>query len=388
MEESGHYYTVYYTSLAAGFDEKLAYRHAVLAQMPDEVAWFDAAHIHILYCKTPASRALSSSQSSASGGGQSIWERSRNFVSGQIDRVTKPVRETLNDRETNLGGANQSIPNDWRHAVEYNLHALAPNNASKLVRSSDFQRRKTTEQLDAEHPASLKFGMLLHRLGDSYSHSRIENSKEMYTVSTRETRWDCVPVKGLKDDNLGHGTHLTFPDNPLLRQGIFFLYLFNLYEVMQRKVRQYPNLRRNPATTLSFEGLKARYQKMFGDILFSPSNYFKDPSLKEQLMEAIRRDCQSTLGVQMESYRPERFQTQTLQQFLDQHRELNDLNIGEDRLKQTLESMRPELSHADQMTEFIQSMTPDQYKAWQQAEAAKAGINLNNLNINNLWPGR
>ncbi|MDF2383827.1 hypothetical protein JMG10_20265 [Nostoc ellipsosporum NOK] len=388
MEESGHYYTVYYTSLAAGFNEKLAYRHAVLAQMPDEVAWFDAAHIHILYCKTPASRALSSSQSSSSSAGQSIWDRSRNFLSQQTDKVMRPVRDFFSDKETNLGGGSETIPNDWRHSVEYNLHALAPNDAGKLVRSSDFQRRKTTEQLDAEHPASLKFGMLLHRLGDSYSHSRIENSSEMYTVSTRDSRWDCVPVKGLKDDNLGHGTHLTFPDNPLLRQGIFFLYLFNLYEVMQRKLRQYPALRRNPATAMSFEGLKARYQNLFSEILYSPSNYMKSPSLKEQLMEAIRRDCQSTLGVRMESYRPERYQTQTLQQFLDQHRELDDLHIGEDRLKQTLESMRPELTYEEQMSNFFQSMTPEQLKAWQQEQAAKAGINLNNINMNNLWPGR
>lgn len=388
MEESGHYYTVYYTSLAAGFNERLAYRHAVLAQMPDEVAWFDAAHIHILYCKTPASRALSTSGSSSASGGESIWERSRNFVSRQTDKVMGPVRDLFNDKETDLGGGSEAIPNDWRHTVEYNLHALAPNDSGKVTRSSAFQRKNTTAQLDAEDPASLKFGMLLHRLGDSYSHSRIENSSEMYTVSRRDTRWDCVPVKGLKDDNLGHGTHLTFPDNPLLRQGIFFHYLFNLYDVMQRKLRQYPAYRRNPARAMSYDTLKGRYESLFSEILYSPSNYLKDATLKEQLMEAIRRDCQATLGVRMEGYRPERYQAQSLQEFLGQHRELDDLGIGEDKLKQTLESMRPELSHADQMSEWIQSMTPEQFKAWQQEQAAKAGINLNNINMNNLWPGR
>ena len=48
MEEAGHYYTVYYTSLAVGFREDVAYTQAVLAQMPDEISWLDAASLHKL----------------------------------------------------------------------------------------------------------------------------------------------------------------------------------------------------------------------------------------------------------------------------------------------------------------------------------------------------
>ena len=34
MEESGHYYTVYITSLAVGFSEPLAYQHATITHRP------------------------------------------------------------------------------------------------------------------------------------------------------------------------------------------------------------------------------------------------------------------------------------------------------------------------------------------------------------------
>src|SRR5437867_4129532 len=44
MREPGHYYTAYFVSLAVGFDPPTALRHAVFAQMPDEVNALDATY--------------------------------------------------------------------------------------------------------------------------------------------------------------------------------------------------------------------------------------------------------------------------------------------------------------------------------------------------------
>src|SRR5260221_11333523 len=80
MEESGHYYTVYFTSLSVGFAEDVAYQQAVMAQMPDEVGWLDAANLH--------------------------------------------TDECLGFKEFDLNSNKLKVPNEWRYLVEYALHSL------------------------------------------------------------------------------------------------------------------------------------------------------------------------------------------------------------------------------------------------------------------------
>ena len=189
MEEGGHYYTVYYASLAAGFNNDTARKQAVLAQMPDEVGWLDASNMHKKQC--------------------------------------------IGSNETDLRGTNRSVPSQWRYEVENGLHSLPEVTDTAETRSSSFQRSYTTGLLLRESPVSLKFGLLLHRLGDSYAHSIMHNESYMYTV----TRTDkCFSDPNLS--NFGHLRHMHDPDYAFLRTDLFYSYLGNLYAILLKKVNE------------------------------------------------------------------------------------------------------------------------------------------------------
>ena len=49
MEASGHYYTVYFVSLAVGFDDDVAREFAFYAQLPDQLDKLDAADLEKKY---------------------------------------------------------------------------------------------------------------------------------------------------------------------------------------------------------------------------------------------------------------------------------------------------------------------------------------------------
>jgi hypothetical protein len=315
MEEGGHYYTVYYTSLAVGFNEKIAYRHALLSQMPDEVGWLDAANLHIDQCTFQSER--------------------------------------------NLNGVTQGIPPNWRYAVEYGLHSLPGKSLNANTRSSAYQRQQTTLALAKEDAASLQFGLLLHRLGDTYAHSKIGNPATMYTVSGTD-EWACVanPLT-----SIGHGHRNHDPDYPFLRPLLFFSYVENLYTVLYNKLQEASskNYRRGvPARPYhqvenDFKHVFTQLEKAVQDAYRLANDSIPAAGRmngaraaqidKEQkakwLIDYIRAATYGNLKVHMNPYKPEEQEGLTLAQFLAQHPELSELNINRNSIEQAVSNAIP-----------------------------------------------
>lgn len=152
--ESGHFYTVYYVSLAAGFSEEIAFKNAYFAQLPDEVRELDAM-------------------------------------------------ETAG-KELGLGS---SID---RRNIHHGLHALTGGSSKK-------EREFTKAALHDYQPGSLEFGLLLHRLGDTFAHSTVEDESKLY------------------DDPEGHARAGTGPDNPANRPELYRAYVKDLLSVLTEK---------------------------------------------------------------------------------------------------------------------------------------------------------
>jgi hypothetical protein len=314
MEEGGHYYTVYYTSLAVGFNEDIAYRHAVLSQMPDEVGWMDAANLHIAQCTFQSKR--------------------------------------------NLDGVTQGIPPNWRYLVEYGLHSLPGKSLNANTRSSAYQRQQTTLALAKEDAASLQFGLLLHRLGDTYAHSKIGNPSTMYTVSGADEFCVSNPLT-----SIGHGHRNHDPDYAFLRPPLFFSYVENLYTVLHNKLQEASskNYRRGvPARPyhqvendfrLVFTRLERRVlevSRLINDSIPAAGRMYgaAAPQIdKEQkarwLIEYIRLATDGNLKITMKPYQPEKHEGLTLSQFLGQHPELNELNINRNSIEQAVSNAIP-----------------------------------------------
>jgi hypothetical protein len=291
MEESGHYYTVYFTSLAVGFAEDVAYQHALLAQMPDEVGWLDAANMH--------------------------------------------TNECLNMSEYDLNGSKTAIPNNWRYLIEFAIHSLPDKRTGNT--SSASQRSVTGKLLLKESPVSLTFGLLLHRLGDTYAHSMIGNEMRMYTVAAEAA--ECTTL-----DSLGHFRDSHNPDYPFLRQNLFYTYLNDLYSILSKKVN-------NPDSKLFRRQSSAMpsgdVEKIFRYILDDPHGIVRC-SMKAGLsteatqmffIKQIREASRKYLGITMKSYAPERIEKQTLSQFLSEHTELRKIGINRQKIVEAVNSI-------------------------------------------------
>ncbi|MTI86959.1 MAG: insecticidal toxin complex protein [Balneolaceae bacterium] len=109
--EAGHFYTIYFVSLAAGFDADTAFKNAFYAQLPDEI--------------------------------------------GELDAVTAQARAAFK----------QSISDEERDEVQTFLHSLTGTQATK-------ERTRTKKALSSFEPGSIGFGFLMHRFGDTYAHSK------------------------------------------------------------------------------------------------------------------------------------------------------------------------------------------------------------------------
>ena len=315
MEAGGHYYTVYYTSLAVGYKQEIAYRHAVLAQMPDQVGWLDAAHMQVQEAK-------------------------------------------IGGRETDLGGISRVVTTHERAKIQAGLHSLVPNHLTK-EKASAFQRRFTVERLMEQSPTSLKFGLLLHRLGDSFAHSRIDDHSKMYGISSNSLfTWTNF------GESAGHLFDMHDPDYPFLRtKDIFFPYLQQLYNVLFNKLNEKNNLqyKRPGYTPVSFGQLKSVFEHVFSNLVtrqkqFGQTHYssYSKRGVTVKLPKTADNDeitrwfileMRSALGrikdVKIETYAPEQRQLQSLRQFLNDHRELSDLDIQAVDLNDAITDMIP-----------------------------------------------
>ncbi len=316
MEEGGHYYTVYYTSLAVGFKEEIAYRHAVLAQMPDEVGRMDAANMQ--------------------------------------------VKEATGFPETDFNNRNRYVPIKERYGIQYGLHSLPGNQLSKQQQSSAYQRAYTTTKLMEENAGSLKFGLLLHRLGDSYAHSRKGNEAVMYAVT---------PKSSANPGNMGYGRndygHLSEghdPDFAFLRTKLFYSYLLNLYTVLSDKLNERNSVtyKRENFTPRPYHSVKADFAAIFASLASrekkfnadmdeliskipeaSQTYYASNDLISRWMIEEIRLSADRILNTPMRKYTPEKEDAMPLNQFLSKHPELDNLKINNDKLVDAIEGMVP-----------------------------------------------
>jgi hypothetical protein len=330
MDEGGHYYTVYYTSLAVGFDENIAYRHAVLSQMADEIPAMDAAEVQMAQC-------------------------------------------LLNHKMPNLYGQNTTVNPDWRITVQKS-HALSGKSYSEQSRSSAFQRSFTTQSLLKLSPLSLEFGLLLHRLGDTYAHSKIDNPHTMYTISTYRGCADSINLKS----NHGHLHHGHSPDYAFLRKDIFFAYLENLYNILHQKIQEPStvNYRRKNVTARSLAQVKFAFEDIFKELskkieaeekrLLVMAMYtqsaesaiaapmqVQDAQKALWFIQTIRDSATRTLQSPFKPYKPEDPSNFSLTTFLQAHPHLNELEITPQKIEDIFKRSSPPDGNEKNDEEFI-----------------------------------
>lgn len=317
MEESGHYYTVYYTSLAVGFSEYVAYRHAVLSQMSDEVTAMDASELQQAQC--------------------------------------------LGWKVIDLDNVKRNVNYRTRFLMQNGQHSLVNKDSSEEVRSSKFQQNITGQMLAKEDAMSLKFGLLLHRLGDTFAHSKMGSERTMYTVNNSDS---CSINVWL--DNFGHMIHGHRPDYPFLRKPVFRSYLISLYQALfnkflepsslnYRRENYKPGVKTRQVSLVSndfnvmFTKLENRVQEYYNKVMQNEGgrrysraySNVSDETKAEWFIKEIRSAAKNVLDVDMEPYTPEKDHGMSLKEFLDKHKHLKDLNINRDSITKTIKEMMP-----------------------------------------------
>jgi RHS repeat-associated protein len=135
-EQAGHYYTVYFASLAVGFSPVVAARNAFWAQLPD-----------------------------------------------QLDRLDAFAQEVQS--WSPFADSNQQ---NWRDHVQRDIHALTGGESRP-------ERLATTERITQGTPGTAGYGDLLHRLGDSYAHSLIDHETRLYSTGLGHAKDGHSPDK-------------------------------------------------------------------------------------------------------------------------------------------------------------------------------------------------
>ncbi len=206
MEASGHYYTVYFVSLAVGFDDDVAREFAFYAQLPDQLDKLDAADLEKKYFTKVALE-------------------SHNTRLDKGDRVTP---EEIKYKKKKLEELNTE--NYWRVLIERTLHALTGKNAK-------VEQNKTVEVLRktySENFSYAKFGFLLHRLGDTFAHTRLNDKIDHYHFEPVDSEISKLLYKanfGTFSEH-GHAHDGTHPDHPWQREKLFMNYLDTLYGIL------------------------------------------------------------------------------------------------------------------------------------------------------------
>lgn len=316
MEESGHYYTVYFVALAVGFSGKAAKGFAFCAQMPDEVASLDAKELEIRQGGLTARQTM-------------------------VDTLRKlNIPETLLAKagvNTNLS-TQVATENDWRMLVEQVLHSLTGGDVRK-------QREITRSAMENVSPKDgIKFGFLLHRLGDTFAHSHIDDETMLYRTD-----------KQMLSQDRGHALHGSAPDHPWQRQHIFMAYVRELYDVLTKALK-HPDAKvmRQEGQSLSSGEVEKVFRKAIANIQvcsnkdtlgragFRVSAFKKDLSMglgrpvtlgvslakcatpedkaQAEFAGVIRSEIQKLFKIEADPYQPERNGVMTLAAFLNKYK--------------------------------------------------------------------
>lgn len=153
--EPGHYYTVYFLSLAAGFDPETAFKNAVYAQMADEVKDLDAKELEIANVVTDPDLSP-------------FWSTSK------LKAAHKAINKQMQEVQTTI------------HALTGGFSAVERLVSEKMVRETE--------------PGSFEFGLALHRFGDSYAHSIVGDEEHMYETGWGHFQGSVMPGKQDPDE--------------------------------------------------------------------------------------------------------------------------------------------------------------------------------------------
>ena len=284
MEEGGHYYTVYTVSLAVGFADYVARRHAFFCQMPDEIDQLDAANLEFTFLRR-----------------YGIGQPAVAPIAGA--EIERPIMQT---------------ENQWRILIEHTLHALTGRNAQA-------ERRRTAELLRHTRVDDyLRFGLLLHRFGDTYAHAQMDNPRFLYYADP-----------SFSSDSRGHGhaRHEHAPDHPWERPRLMNEYVTALYNILLGLAQRPENtvFLRTPRQQRSL----AEVRDIFTYAIERTHQYQRDLegercwiqhpshlcSLNENsgpqlyFINSLRHDIFWRFGVIMAQYAPESSETMTWTQF-------------------------------------------------------------------------
>jgi hypothetical protein len=304
MEAGGHYYTVYYVSLAVGFKQEIAFRHALLSQMSDQISWLDAAHMQITEAK------------------------------GSVRNVPFLRYFAGSGREVDLDNNYTEIEAVARAATQYAQHGLTPNHLPDSQKQSAFQQKFTVDRLREEDPTSLKFGLLLHRLGDTFAHSSMRNPSVMYEIETTSFIGNVTEIFS----SAGHAHDGHAPDFPHLRQATFLKYVEELFFVLFLKITnpQWRIHKRPNATTATFAQVKAVFETVFRNLATRQRQFGEvnnrlvcnrascrqvpqkanNNEVARWFIAEMRQALHKISGVSIEAYAPENKKSKSLREFL------------------------------------------------------------------------
>ncbi|MDN3689781.1 SpvB/TcaC N-terminal domain-containing protein [Cyclobacterium jeungdonense] len=296
--EAGHFYTVYYVSLAAGFDHDTAFRNAFYAQLPDEVEELDAVSVQRDLVEASVNP-LIQADSLLERASSMLWDAQRAFIyessGGQYDvgPSSPGEREMEFARLTNR-----------RDNIQRGLHVLTGE-------SSAAERRFRSSEVGRLTPGTLEFGLNLHAFGDSYAHSQIDHPGTLY-----ETGWGhAAELANLRD---GHA-----PDIIPNRRALYQEYVTSLYTALRAEAaEQGLSARMSLSETLQLAN-EVGEEVHYTEILYSQGGIIsrdrtRQPTEEEQIGR-IRQMTQDRMGVTMRAFAPETHDTSSWSSFAPSH---------------------------------------------------------------------
>lgn len=276
--EAGHFYTVYFVSLAAGFSPEVAYRNAFYAQMPDEVHEFDAKELEIDYLSSFGMHIGAAFEQV----GRYMAEKGRSIDNTMRSIVDLPPHFgsiPLGENQRKLADMRENRDN-----VHSGLHTLTGG-------STAHERSFRESNVRSLTPGTMEFGFNLHAFGDSYSHSTFDDEGVYY------------------EPGLGHGVELashrlsgTSPDEIVRRKELYYDYVDHLYQVLSEMAK---------AQGLTPRLSREKVREMAEIISFRRND--------EKQIEVIRALTKVMMGVEMKEYSPELEGVLHMEDFASRH---------------------------------------------------------------------
>uniref|UniRef100_UPI0018DFEDA2 hypothetical protein n=1 Tax=Neoroseomonas rubea TaxID=2748666 RepID=UPI0018DFEDA2 len=303
--EAGHYYTVYFVALAAGIGDPLAYRLAFWTQMADEIDELNAVPAGIEMVKEDIA-SYASDRYADMVAGYANFERS---ILAEVFRNSPYAQHVVPPPAIARYERSEAYFN-WLN-VQRGLHALTG-------RECEAETRRRMDISGAYNPSrgqEFEFGLSLHPLGDSFAH-RDDSNGRMFAPP------------------LGHGPKGHEPD--VLgehRRALYRRYVGTLHQVLTRAAGTTRGAPLSEAATVAALDTIIPVRRSLSDdqiraLSRRPGKEGYDPLLsamranarasepdEEKQIAQIRGLARSEIGVAMQPYQPETFDSGAFSSF-------------------------------------------------------------------------